>query len=67
MKLTNLDGSTLMEIGSVRRQGKSLMISGTIMGSMPISCLLTPSEARSLFKLLDLKSMLFLATLAFRR
>lgn len=67
MKLTNPDNSTLMEIGALRREGNSLVISGTILESMPIMCVLTPREARSLFKLLNFKTFIFLTTFLFRR
>jgi hypothetical protein len=67
VKLLNLDQSALMEVNSLRRDGNYLIIKGTILGSMPVTCALTPAEARSVFKLLDLRTMLFLVTLFFRR
>jgi hypothetical protein len=56
-----------MEVNSLRRDGNHLIIKGTILGSMPVTCALTPAEARSVFKLLDFWTVLFLVTLLFRR
>ena len=67
MKLLNLDDSVLMEVTSLQRDGKNLKIKGAILGSMPLTCALTPAEARTVFRLLDLKTFLFLLTLLFRR
>jgi len=67
MKLLNLDKSTLMEVSSLRRDAGQLIIKGTILGSMPITCALTPAEARGIFKLLDFKTIVFLLTFLFRR
>jgi len=67
VKLLNLDQSALMEVNSLRRDGNHLIIKGTILGSMPVTCALTPAEARSVFKLLDFRTLLFLVTLLFRR
>lgn len=67
MKLQNLDQSTLMEVTSLGTEGAHLVIKGTILGSMPITAMLTPSEARSLFKLLTPRLFFFLLTLLFRR
>lgn len=67
MKLKNLDQSTLMEVTSLGTEGSNLVIKGAILGSMPITAMLTPSEARSLFKLLTPRLFFFLLTLLFRR
>lgn len=67
MKLNNLDGSTLMEVTALDTEGRNLVIRGTILGSMPVNSMLTPSEARQLFKLLTPRLYLFLLTLLFRR
>jgi hypothetical protein len=67
VKLLNLDDSVLMEVNSLQRDGKNLKIKGTILGSMPLTCALTPREARAAFKLLDLRTFFFLLTLLFRR
>ena len=66
MKLYNLDKSTLMEVSSLKRDGDNVVVKGTILGSMPVTCVLTPSEGRKLFKLLNPKLFFFLATFLFR-
>ena len=67
MKLLNLDQTTLMDINSLQRDGNQLVIKGTLLGSMPVTCALTPTEARALFKLLNPKTFFFLLTFLFRR
>lgn len=67
MKLHNLDGTTLMELSSLSKSGNDVIIKGEILGSMPITCKLTPGEARSLLRMLSPRMWLFLATLLFRR
>ena len=67
MRLLNLDQTTLMEVNSLQRDGSQLVIKGTLLGSMPVTCALTPREARALFKLLNAKTCFFLLTFLFRR
>ena len=67
MKLYNLDKSTLMEVASLKRDGDNIVVKGTILGSMPVTCMLTPQEGRKLFKLLTPKLFLFLVTFLFRK
>lgn len=67
MKLLNLDQSTLMEVTSIGTRGNDIIIKGTILGSMPVTCMLSPSEARTVFKLLRWREILFLLTFLFRR
>jgi hypothetical protein len=67
VKLLNLDQTTLMEVTTLQREDDKLIIKGTILGSMPITCMLTPQEARGIFKLLDFKTFLFLLSLLFRK
>ncbi|MGQ0698404.1 MAG: hypothetical protein ACT4PZ_09190 [Panacagrimonas sp.] len=66
MKLLNPDNSVLMEVSELRRDGSNLVIKGSIMGSMPVHAVLTPSEARSAFGLLRLRLWLFLFSMLFR-
>jgi hypothetical protein len=66
MKLLNRDGSLLMEVSRVEREGGRLVIVGSIMGSMPVEAVLTPTEARSGLRLLGLRMMLFVASLLLR-
>ena len=67
MKLYGNDGSELMTVSSIERQGSNLVIRGKIMGAMPLSAILRPAEARSALRLLNLKTFLFLLTLPWRR
>ncbi|WP_313802412.1 hypothetical protein [Sphingobium sp.] len=66
MKLLNLDGTTLMQVASLSRDESNMVIKGEILGSMPITCVLTPKEARSLLKMLTPRMFLFLLTFIFR-
>ncbi len=66
MKLYNLDQSTLMEVTLLSREGNTIIVNGSILGSMPVTCVLTPAEARQIFKLLTPKLFLFLLTFLFR-
>lgn len=66
MNVYNVDGSTLMQITSLDRSGNNLVINGTIMESMPIRCVLTPTQARGGLKLVKMRLVLFLMTLLFR-
>lgn len=66
MNVHNVDGSTLMQISSLDRSGNNLIINGTIMESMPIRCVLTPTQARSGLKLVRARLVLFLLSFLFR-
>jgi len=66
MKLNNLDGSPLMDVTSLKRDGNNIIIKGTILGSMPITCMLTPTEGRGVFRLMDVRTLLFAITFLFR-
>ena len=68
MKIVNTDGSILMEIQSLERNGSNLEFKGLVMGAMPVKGRLTPSEARSALGLVGRLSMWwFLLTFLFRR
>ena len=67
MQLKTTDDESLMDIRSLRQDGDNLMIEGRIMGALPIRAVLTPKEARAALKLLDVRTILFLLTLLFRR
>lgn len=67
MKLLNLDGTTLMQVASLARDENKVVIKGEILGAMPITCVLTPKEARSLLKMLTPRMFLFLVTFLFRK
>ncbi len=67
MKLYSPDNSELMHIESIEREGNELLIKGRVFGAMPMSAKLPPEEARKGLKLLNLRVVLFLLTLLFRR
>jgi hypothetical protein len=66
MKVYSPDKSELMTITSITRQGSNLVISGKIMGSMPMKAVIRPEEARRGVKLVGFKTFLFLLTFLFR-
>jgi len=67
MKLFNPDGSELMRVESIERDGDRLVIRGKVFGAMPMSAHLEPQEARQGLKLLNGRLVLFLLTFLFRR
>jgi hypothetical protein len=67
MKLYGADNRELMQVSSIERDGSSLLIKGKIFGTMPLTAKLRPEEMRAVFRLLDLKTILFILTLIFRR
>ena len=67
MKLKSADGSELMNVTAVERDGDLLVIKGKIMGAMPMTAKLSPSEFRKGFSLLNFNLFFFLLTFPFRR
>ncbi|HET8705421.1 MAG TPA: hypothetical protein VFM46_03880 [Pseudomonadales bacterium] len=67
MKVYSTDGSVLMEVQSLERNGNNIEFKGLIMGSMPVKGCLKPAEARAVFKLLKPSLILFLLTFLFRK
>jgi hypothetical protein len=67
MRIKSADGSELMQVNALERDGNFLVIRGKIMGAMPMTAKLAPSEFRKGFGLLNLKLFLFLLTFPFRR
>ena len=66
MKVYSPDKSELMTITSITRQGSNLVISGKIMGSMPMKAVIRPEEARRGVRLVGFKTFFFLLTFLFR-
>ncbi|MYH16611.1 MAG: hypothetical protein F4149_15725 [Gammaproteobacteria bacterium] len=66
MKLYASDNSDLMEVERITREGKNLIVEGTIMGAMPIRATVKPAELRKAFGVMDIKTMFFAATMLFR-
>jgi hypothetical protein len=67
VKLQSTDGSELMTISALERDGDSLLIKGKVFGAMPMSARLNPEAARAALRLLTPRLVLFLLTLPFRR
>lgn len=67
MKIYSQDGSELMEVQSLDCEGNQLIIKGKVFGSLPMSARLKPDEARKGFRLLNLRLVLFLLSLLFRK
>jgi hypothetical protein len=67
VKLHSTDGSELMTISALERDGNSLLIKGKVFGAMPMNARLNPTAARAALKLLTPRLIFFLLTLPFRR
>jgi len=57
----------LMTVSSIERDGEDLVIKGQAYGTMPITLLVRPDQARRLFKLLRISLLPFLMGFLFRR
>jgi hypothetical protein len=58
MKLYTTDGMEMMEISKIEAEDSKLLVTGTIMGAMPVQVVLTGSEMRKAFPLLNMKVVL---------
>lgn len=67
MKILDANDKELMAVRRFERDGNNLVIRGKIFGAMPMVAKVTPEEARAALKLLDLKTILFLLTMLFRK
>jgi hypothetical protein len=67
MILHSTDGSELLTVNALERDGNSLLIKGKVFGAMPMNARLKPEAARAALKLLTPRLVLFLLTLPFRR
>ena len=67
MKLQSTDGSELMTVTALEREGNSLLIRGKVFGAMPMNARLNPDAARAALKLLSPRLIFFLLTLPFRK
>ena len=67
MQLYSNDKSVLMEISTIERDGRELVVQGKVLGTMPMTARLTPQQCREGLKLLSLRTFLFLLTLPFRK
>lgn len=67
MIIFGADRSKLMEIEEFSREGNTLRFRGKIMGAMPITAVVTPSQVRKMLKSLGLGLLLFAASMLFRK
>jgi hypothetical protein len=67
MILHSTDGSELLTVNALERDGNALLIKGKVFGAMPMNARLKPEAARAALKLLTPRLVLFLLTLPFRR
>ena len=67
MKLRGTDGSELMTVASLQRDGDVLIIKGKVFGAMPLVAKLDADAARDALKLLSPGLVWFLLTLPFRK
>jgi hypothetical protein len=55
MKLYTTDNSEMMDISKIEAENSTLLVTGTIMGAMPVQVVLTGTEMRKVFPLLSMK------------
>ena len=67
MKIQSADGSELMTVTALERDGNNLLIRGKVFGAMPMNAKLNPAAARAALKLLTPRMFFFLLTLPFLR
>jgi hypothetical protein len=67
VKLTSTDGSELLTVIGIERDGNSLLVKGKVFGAMPMNARLNPGAARAALKLLTPRLIFFLLTLPFRK
>lgn len=67
MKIMGADKSELMQISAIEQRGDDLVLKGKVYGTMPMTAILTPQEARAFGRLLTPRLVWFLLTLPFRK
>jgi hypothetical protein len=67
MKIYDASDAELMQVRAIEREGDTLVIRGKIFGAMPMVAKVSPKEARAALKLLDMKTILFIVSMLFRR
>jgi hypothetical protein len=67
MRIVSSDKSELMAVTAFERDGNDLLIRGKVFSTMPMTARLTPAECRQALKMLNLRLLLFLLTMPFRR
>ncbi|VWX50162.1 hypothetical protein [Novosphingobium sp. 9U] len=57
MKLYTTDNSELMDIAEIVAEGGNLVVTGTIMGAVPVKAVLKPEDMRMALKQMSLPTM----------
>lgn len=57
MKMMTTDNSELMEVSSVRTEGGKVIVSGTIMGAMPVQAVLSGTELRKGYSMVGMGTL----------
>jgi hypothetical protein len=58
MKLYDAENSEMLDVSKIDAEGSRLVITGTMMGAMPIEVMLSAAELRKIFPLLSMKVVL---------
>lgn len=66
MKIFSSDKSELMDVTAIEIKDGTLLVRCKVFGTMPVTAVLTPQEARRGLALLNLRSIWFLLTLPLR-
>jgi hypothetical protein len=67
MKMQTPDGSELIEVKAAEPCDEGVLVSGQIMGAMPMKAVLKPSQLRAGFRLLSFRLALALIAMLFQR
>jgi hypothetical protein len=67
VKIYGPDNKEMMAISAIERQGTELVLKGKIFGAMPLTAKVRPEELRAALRLMDLRTLLFVLSMPFRR
>jgi hypothetical protein len=66
MKLYTPEKNVLLDVTAVQPHPEGILVTGKIMGTMPMKAIVRPEELRAGFRLLNVKLFLTLASMLFR-
>jgi hypothetical protein len=66
MKLYTPDKNILLDVTAVQPHPDGVLVTGKIMGTMPMKAIVRPEELRAGLRLLNVKLLLTLVTMLFR-
>lgn len=67
MRMSAPDGTEVMQLQAIERMGNNIALKTIVMGALPMTVLLTPSEARKGLRMIGWRLLPFLVTFIFRR